>query len=486
MDHMLLESTKKLLFAAALGAAVSACATDTPDVGITDEEIIGGFPVRSKTLDGVGALGFDQGDGTYFPFCSATLIKPDLVLTAEHCVNFINDPAQVHFLIGWDGNHPKRTVPLVGVAWEDTVHGGLVGLGSDVAVVHLAETVTDVTPLRYAALEDSQIGRRFVAIGYGQQDALGTAGTRMAGSMTFNAHGGKLYELIYGSFEAFLEEGKGVFFPPWTDTTDPDTVAGLQEMYDSERLLDGLEGFFGNGVGDAQACFGDSGGPMTAQQAGKTTVFGVASWVPFADDLCRYGSTYASLNPISLDFIDYELKCPLIPREGTCDGDTVVRCATHEEGGYRELRTDCSELGLICAIDEAGELGCTDDPCEGIPAEGTCDGSVAIRCSTPEEGPRRVVTTDCAELGLACGVEAGAVTCVDDGIPNCDHEICDVGTSLDPSCGSCQADICAVDSYCCDVFWDEICVDEVGSVCGQSCPDAAAPTALDYAKRATR
>jgi hypothetical protein len=29
--------------------------------------------------------------------------------------------------------------------------------------------------------------------------------------------------------------------------------------------------------------------------------------------------------------------------------------------------------------------------------------------------------------------------------------------------------ICAVDSYCCSVSWDGICVGEVASVCGMNC-----------------
>ena len=33
-----------------------------------------------------------------------------------------------------------------------------------------------------------------------------------------------------------------------------------------------------------------------------------------------------------------------------------------------------------------------------------------------------------------------------------------------------ESAICAVDPYCCDVAWDEICVDEVSTICGGTCP----------------
>jgi len=48
----------------------------------------------------------------------------------------------------------SRLVPVRGAAVEPTLSGGAQGLGSDVAIVHLAEAVTDVAPLPVAALTD--------------------------------------------------------------------------------------------------------------------------------------------------------------------------------------------------------------------------------------------------------------------------------------------------------------------------------------------
>jgi hypothetical protein len=53
----------------------------------------------------------------------------------------------------------------------------------------------------------------------------------------------------------------------------------------------------------------------------------------------------------------------------------------------------------------------------------------------------------------------------------CAHARCKTGEALDPACNPCVADICAVDSFCCDVYWDGLCVYEVETVCGKTCND---------------
>jgi hypothetical protein len=53
--------------------------------------------------------------------------------------------------------------------------------------------------------------------------------------------------------------------------------------------------------------------------------------------------------------------------------------------------------------------------------------------------------------------------------PECAHAKCQTGEALDPACNPCVADICAVDSFCCEYYWDGLCVYEVQSVCGKQC-----------------
>jgi len=68
-----------------------------------------------------------------------------------------------------------------------------------------------------------------------------------------------------------------------------------------------------------------------------------------------------------------------------------------------------------------------------------------------------------AEIGI--GGSGG-----DGGGSTCSHSLCSTGGVLTSGCDSCVTSICAVDSYCCSTAWDSICVGEVSSVCGQTCP----------------
>jgi hypothetical protein len=51
------------------------------------------------------------------------------------------------------------------------------------------------------------------------------------------------------------------------------------------------------------------------------------------------------------------------------------------------------------------------------------------------------------------------------------HDVCLTGTSMQPTCGSCAADVCAVDEFCCNAAgqWDAQCVNQARSICGASC-----------------
>ena len=55
--------------------------------------------------------------------------------------------------------------------------------------------------------------------------------------------------------------------------------------------------------------------------------------------------------------------------------------------------------------------------------------------------------------------------------PACAHDLCEVGEDLNPVCDPCVDIICNSpgelgDPYCCDVEWDETCIEKVLPMCG--------------------
>jgi hypothetical protein len=51
----------------------------------------------------------------------------------------------------------------------------------------------------------------------------------------------------------------------------------------------------------------------------------------------------------------------------------------------------------------------------------------------------------------------------------CSHDVCEAGAALDPGCSTCATTVCDVDAFCCEVFWDRVCVQEAETMCGDTC-----------------
>jgi len=55
------------------------------------------------------------------------------------------------------------------------------------------------------------------------------------------------------------------------------------------------------------------------------------------------------------------------------------------------------------------------------------------------------------------------------GSGKCEHEVCETGSAMDPSCSSCSKAVCEKDGYCCETEWDAVCVKEVDQYCATPC-----------------
>jgi len=308
--------------ALALASLATACVADDPDsaaeLGGSEAAIVGGVPAFSRSLDAVGSINKRRASGRFTQHCTGTLIAPTVVLTAQHCIEAEGpgeappSPAELQFAIGFDSTAPRRVVPVRSVAAERTIdEGGFVRLGTDVAVLHLAEPVTDIAPLRIAPFDDGRAGQRFTLLGYGVQDTDDSPSDpffskRLAGTHTLRGPShGKILELMFGSFENFVSQ--------LPDLPDFEGVpeADLRDAFDFFSLLDGEEAVFGGAPGDADACFGDSGGPMIKNVGGKLTIFGVTSGgFASARQGCGNGAIFAVFGPASRAFVEREIAAP--------------------------------------------------------------------------------------------------------------------------------------------------------------------------------
>lgn len=110
----------------------------------------------------------------------------------------------------------------------------------------------------------------------------------------------------------------------------------------------------------------------------------------------------------------------------------------------------------------AALLACEHDTCTiGTPLDPTCSDCAANVCA---------VDPFCCETAwdATCVSEAETICDLDCTPGTCSHGKCTTGEPLDPSCGTCEAAICANDPFCCETAWDAICVAQVQTVCGSN------------------
>jgi trypsin len=179
------------------------------------------------------------GNNAAAQFCGGTLVRPNVVVTAAHCSDFVQAD-QVQVLTETrrlDGTGVRRDVTQIAIhpSWNPGT------FDNDVAVWRLASDATGI-PLATLAKEDGPVGGNLLVTGWG---ALTEGGTSPADLQRV-----------------------GVPLTDRTNCNDANSYAGAI----TDRML-----CAGPDAGGRDSCQGDSGGPLT-RGANNTVLTGVVSW----------------------------------------------------------------------------------------------------------------------------------------------------------------------------------------------------------------
>lgn len=358
------------LFTIALATHMSACATDVEDEA-DGFRIIEGDPAPSHVPEYAATVGIHVRSGDQVsaePFCSGTLIRSDVVMTAGHCCDESkggpkSNPMEPEEIAAYFGEGPAFSGASIngefyGVS-EVSLHPSYnkYSLDNDICLLRLQIANTDTTPIpnlpSAVGLSNADAGTLLDHVGFGYAD------------FAFTEYGVKLHADVPLAGLGCVVAGC------------PSGASDRQFSYEQDGSP-----YFG-------PCSGDSGGPAFIQRGGTTYVAGITS---YGDASCSQYGVSTNVSAFESYIEDFAGDGPPPAPDCSADGACNPACAAGDDpdcgggdGGDGGTPDDCGDG--TCGAGEScdgrgGTTACGD--CDGVTngrpsnrycfVEGTCEG----------------------------------------------------------------------------------------------------------------
>jgi len=409
----------------AFGCLAAGCAgKGTPDnpLGFETAPIVNGQTETGYAP--VGALTTWFGNQYAGAFCTATVIRPNWVLTAAHCLEGDTQVNQTRFYVGNDANNPNSGTFYRAQEFKVHEQYNAQRLENDIALVRLQSPVTGLTPIPYSVV-------------------------------SLVPHEGEVaFYVGFGATEGIQESGGGL---------KRSTSFPISNVY---------SGTFDSDYNGHGTCFGDSGGPALLTLNGALSIVGVTSagaacngpncdpcqTSTFSTRVDAYAAWIASkLNepaPNCNDNADICGCAQACQANGTCD-DTVCEIATCSDaydclvncGQNQSCQGTCYSNASATAQAQLDALfTCLDSKCDANLSEAAYAECASSKCGAQTQacfggGTTETGNDTCKQVYdcfVPCTDEACYTACYGDGTAAAQGQIDAMYACFDSKCGTIQ------------------------------------------------
>jgi len=343
---------RKLLFLAVwLQGALLACGTQDPP-GV-EAFIINGSVDSSAAHDAVAFLYQEAGYA-----CGGTLITPNVLMTAAHCVTYSNSTTPVpadQFSVFFCRDINSCDYSRVREVIQSWVHPSYnaTNIRYDIALLRLSGPAPgDVTPIPYLpasqALTNADLGAAITFVGYGLTDGS----NENSSSTVRRIYTGTIEGLCHSSNPCTISQWGGTYAAPWTIWTDQ---------------------------ANGGTCQGDSGGPALVTRNNVKYVAGITS----------YGYSECTGPGVYTEVSNYEAQIT------SFINNPPAEVCTDDLDNNGDGAVDCADPGCT------GNAACPASPCDDY-FYAYCNETVN---STTVDGVAAFSSYNCMNPGVETGAE---------------------------------------------------------------------------------